>query len=153
MVKTLKDMRKMVIFDFNRTIYDPEKKRLLPKVRFVLRILIKRGFSLYLVSRAENSRRKLIKSLDLQKYFRQIITCQEKGLEDFKKIANRRTIDQQNSFVIGDRVKEEIRFGNFLGLKTVWLKVGKFSEEKPKLKIEIPKFTVERLEKILEFIK
>ena len=55
-----------------------------------------------------------------------------------------------NSFVIGDRVRYEIKIGNILGFQTIWLKLGKFSVEKPQSNEEKPDFTILSLKEILK---
>lgn len=145
-------MKKIIIFDFNRTIYDPDKKCLIPFSRFVLRTLLRRGFVLYLISRAETSSKKLIRDLGIRQYFSRIIVAEEKGKKDFSPIVAQKTVARDLSFVVGDRVRKEISIGNSLKLRTVWLKAGKFADEKPKKKIERPTCTVHALKDILSVI-
>lgn len=135
-------MKKIIIFDFNRTLYDPDNDRLMCDARFVLRTLIRRGFLLYLVSRAGQSRKELIEGLGIGQYFSRIIIAKEKSKKDFQKIIAGGAIDLDLSFVVGDRVKQEIRIGNLLGMQTAWVKAGKFANEKPRKKIEQPTYTV-----------
>lgn len=146
------NMKRVIIFDFNRTIYDPEAKRLLPNAKQVLRTLRKRGFELYLVSMVETSRNDLIQSLGIKSYFARIMMVQEKRKEDFQDILFKKNIDYTSSFVIGDRVKGEIAIGNMLGLKTIWLKQGKFAKELPQEVYEHPTNVVLKLKDILEIV-
>lgn len=143
---------KIVIFDFNRTLYDPDAKGLVRGTRLVLRTLTKRGFILYLVSRG-NSRQALIKSLGIGSYFKEIIVSREKSKQDFEKITQQRNLDLASSFVIGDRARQEIKFGKYLGLKTIWIREGKFALEPPRRKDENPDFTVNELKSVLELIR
>jgi FMN phosphatase YigB (HAD superfamily) len=145
-------MKKIIIFDFNRTLYDPDNDCLMFGARFVLRILIRRGFVLYLVSRAGQSRGQLIDNLGIGQYFAQIIITKEKGKKDFQKIIAREMINRSLSFVIGDRVRKEISIGNVLGMQTVWVKAGKFAREKPRKKIEQPTYIVHTLRDVLSVI-
>lgn len=145
-------MKKIVIFDFNRTIYDPDNDRLILGARFVLRILLRRGFLLYLLSRAGKSRRELIKNLGIGQYFSRIVVAEEKSKKDFEKIITRKFVKRSLSFVVGDRVRKEISIGNSLGLQTIWLKTGKFANEKPRKKIERPTYVVRTLRDILSVI-
>lgn len=145
-------MKKIIIFDFNRTIYDPDNKCLVYGTRFVLRILFRRGFLLYLVSRAGKSRRALIESLGIGQYFSCIKIVKEKSKKDFERILVSKEINRSLSYVIGDRIRKEISIGNSLGLQTVWFRAGKFADEKPRKKIERPKYTVRNLRDILSVI-
>ncbi|MBI3120014.1 MAG: HAD hydrolase-like protein [Candidatus Kerfeldbacteria bacterium] len=145
-------MNNIVILDFNRTIYDPGQQALIPGARFVLRTLLRRGFRLYLVSRAGTSRRNLIKSLGIEQYFSRIVVAKEKRKQDFMNIVRSRSIARDSSFIVGDRVQQEIRIGNELGLQTVWVKWGKFAKEVPQTQIEKPTYTVHTWKEVLNVI-
>lgn len=147
-----KFMKKIIIFDFNRTIYDPDNDCLIPGVRFVLRILLRREFTLCLISRAGKSRKDLVKKLGISKYFSRVIIAKEKNKKDFERMVAPMAIDKSSSFVVGDRVRKEIRFGNLLGLQTIWLRSGKFTNEKPRTKNEQPTYTIRTLKEILEIV-
>ena len=143
---------KLVIFDFNRTIYDPVTKGLLPDVEVVLGTLINRGFDLYLVSRG-NQRKDLIDSLGISNYFKEIIVSNTKSKRDFETIIAQEAVDIKSSFVMGDRVRKEITSGNTLGLKTIWLRQGKFANELPRNSTEQPNHVVKRLKDTLDIVK
>lgn len=142
---------KILIFDFYRTLYNPEKEGLEKSSKKVLKTLLKSGFELCLVSQGKE-REDLIKKLNLEKYFSKILLSSEKSLEDFKKLVTGE-VEKKASFVVGDRVKKEIKFGNLLELKTVWLKKGKFADERPSDPTEEPDFVIEELEEVLKIIK
>ncbi|OGY23699.1 MAG: hypothetical protein A2Y57_02985 [Candidatus Woykebacteria bacterium RBG_13_40_7b] len=143
---------KIVVFDFNRTIYDPDSKKLSDGAKFVLKNLIKRGFSLILITKGDQ-RGNLVKNLGLDKYFKRIIVSKEKTKKDFEEIVSREKADLEGSFVIGDRVRKEITFGNSLGFKTIWFRNGKFAGEQPINEIEKPEYTVEKLKDVLQIIQ
>lgn len=145
-------MKKFVIFDFNRTLFDPESGKLLPKARFVLRTLLRRGFGLFLISRREKSRAGLIKKLKISTYFSGKVFSEEKSVDDFAKLLGS-NINRNSGYVVGDRVREEIKIGNILKLKTIWLKSGKFSKETPRTKNETPDFKIDHLNEILRILK
>ncbi|HEY4476030.1 MAG TPA: HAD hydrolase-like protein [Candidatus Paceibacterota bacterium] len=145
-------MKKIIIFDFNRTMYDPDSKCLMRDARFVLRTLFRRGFSLYLISRAGKLRKEFIKNLGISEYFSRVIIAKEKSKKDFEQIAAPTAINRGLSFVVGDRVRKEIRIGNSLGLQTIWLRSGKFADEKPRAKSEWPTYIVSSLRDILSIV-
>jgi len=145
-------MKKIIIFDFNRTIYDPDSDCLISGARFVLRTLLRRGFSLCLISRAGKSRKELIENLGIGQYFARVIIAREKSKKDFERIAAPMAINRNLSFVVGDRVSKEIRIGNSLGLQTIWLKSGKFANEKPRTKVERPTYTICTLREVLSVV-
>lgn len=142
-------MKHIIIFDFNRTLYDPESKTLVRNTQLVLRILLRRGFTLYLVSRADGSRDKLIDDLGLGQYFARITFTSNKSTQDIQDIIAPEDIDCSSSFVVGDRVRQEIAFGNMLGLQTIWVRSGKFSDEFPRTVMEQPTHSVNALIDVL----
>mgnify|MGYP001606459234 CR=1 FL=1 len=77
---------RIIIFDFNRTLYDPELSILLPGARFVLNILRRRGLIMYLVSRASPLRQDLISGLGISRYFKKIIITKNKSLDNLSYI-------------------------------------------------------------------
>lgn len=149
-----KFMKRIIIFDFNRTIYNPEIEKLAKDTKMVLAALVRRNFMLYLISRTgvSNSRKKLIDQLSIKRFFSRIILTGEKNLKDFRKLTRQKNIDFSRSFVIGDRIRQEITFGNILGLQTVWLQTGKFSNELPRNNKEQPKYTIQALKDILKIV-
>ena len=152
-------MKKIIIFDFNRTIYNPEAGTLFPEVGKVMNSLLKKEYQLFLLSHIGTSskkakeRKKIIYDLGLEKYFQEnIILTRNKSAEDFEKILAKSGVLAKSSFVVGDRVRKEIAFANTLGCRTIWLKKGRFAVETPRDKKEKPKHTVENLEEILEIL-
>jgi len=140
---------KVVIFDFNRTIFDPEKKKLVWGAKKVLKTLKNQNFLLFLVSRGGRRRKKLIKESKIFSMFDKVFVVQNKK-QIFQELS--RKIDFSKVFVIGDRIKKEIFFGNILGAKTIWLRQGKFAKELPKRKDEKPKFIAKSLKEVLKII-
>jgi FMN phosphatase YigB (HAD superfamily) len=141
-------MNKIIIFDFNRTLYDPEKQALIPGAVETLAQLKSQGFTLHLVSMAADSRHELIKRLGLDQFFRTITLCQKKTLALFQQIVDAEPITKAESFIVGDRVTQEVWFGNELGLVTIWYRNGKFAHELPQTPAEHPVYTTSDLNQI-----
>src|SRR3989344_1325729 len=115
-----------IIFDYNRTLYDPETKSFYPgAVALVSALALKH--ELYLISRREPERANYLEQSGLKELFTDIAFVEEKTVALFQRFAG----GDKNTVVIGDRVTEEITIGNRLGLRTVWLKQGKFAAELP----------------------
>lgn len=110
--------------------------------------LKKRGYALFLVSRTAPSRIELIRSFGLESFFDEICISDSKNARDFLRLAENGGVSKQNTYVIGDRVRGEIKIGNVLGLVTVWIRKGKFSDEVPKDNTEQPTHTVQNLDDI-----
>ncbi len=144
-------MRKIIIFDFTRTIYDPDNDRIIPGTKFVLQTLLRRGFTLYLVSSAGRSRKKWIDHL-IGEYFSGLVVKQEKARKDFERLVIPKKVDRNKSFVIGDRRDIEISIGNSLGVQTIWINTAKSVDKKLTKRIERPTYTVHTLRDILSVI-
>lgn len=145
-------MRKVIIFDFKRTVFDPGTGKLLPGTKSVLQILKNRGFNLYLISHGSFPRG-LIDSLGIGQFFTDVVISKKKSIKDFEKIVSSNKVDIDASFVVGDRIKSEIAFGNSLGFKTIWVKRGKFADEVPNDSGELPNATVRNIEGVLEIAR
>tara|TARA_B100001971_G_C17929843_1_gene402146 strand:- start:119 stop:580 length:462 start_codon:yes stop_codon:yes gene_type:complete len=143
-------MKQIIIFDFNRTLYDPSTDSLVPGTLQVLRRLSP-TFSLYLVSTDAPSRLSLIKALGIEKYFKKIILIPEKTISLFELLS--RSADISSSYVIGDRVRSEIRMGRAAGFRTIWVQSGKFSKETPRTVAEKPDYTVSSIRELLSLIR
>lgn len=141
-------MKKIIIFDFTRTIYDPGNDWIIPGTRFVLRTLLRRGFTLYLVSSAGRSRKKWIANL-IGEYFSKLIVKQEKAQKDFERLVTQKNVNKGKSFVVGDRRDIEISIGNSLGVQTIWIKTDNSISRKPMRKIERPTHMVKTLREVL----
>lgn len=146
-------MQKVVVFDFCRTLYDPETERLLPYAKFVLSKLNERGFFLCLITRARSTRHSLIYQLGIRKFFRRILVSPEKSESDFERIFYKHNFNRPASFVVGDRVRQEVFYGNRLGLQTVWLRAGKFSDELPEDAGEEPTYIIGELRQLLRLAR
>lgn len=143
---------KAIIFDFNRTLYNPDARQLAPNTRFILRTLIRRGFTLFLISRAGQSRRLTIEKSGIAGYFSRIITSDEKREEDFTTIVREEKIIPRDSFVVGDCPESEIKIGNLLGFKTICLIDGKFPNGVFQADNTKPTYVVMGLKEILKII-
>ncbi len=149
-------MTKGIIFDFNRTIYDPEKNALTEGVIGLLEDLSLR-FQLCLLSKGvEAERRKQISELGLDEYFKDIqVNEGEKQESHFQRCLRIMNLKASEVAVIGDRVAGEIRVGNQSGMLTIWYKSGKFAARLPQNKQETADYTItaltlRELNKILE---
>ena len=146
-------MQKVIVFDFCRTLYNPETESLVPHAKFVLTSLRKRGFILCLVTRARARRSNLIHKFGLRKFFRHVVVSPEKREADFERIFYNHELSRPNSFVVGDRVKQEIFYGNRLGLQTIWLRHGKFANELPEDAREEPTYIIGELKQLLRLAR
>lgn len=144
-------MIKAVIFDFNRTLFDPEKDKLFPGVKVLLSKL-KKNYKLALISQKEDGRLVKISKLGLNNNFAFINLTTDKTAGELKKCCELLNVEPEEVLVVGDRVRGEIVLGNQLGATTVWLRKGKFANELPGSKAEEPKFIIKRINNLEEIV-
>lgn len=121
---------KTIIFDFNRTIYDPDSKRLIYGARRILELALTKGYILYLISQRENGREEILVRKDLGRYFQKKYFVDKKDASLFRDILADNRLGLDEVIVIGDNLQSEIRAGYRCGLKTVWIRKGKFSKQR-----------------------
>lgn len=136
-----------IIFDYNRTIFDPEKNNLYSGVFEMLKRLAGKH-ELFLISRKELSRKDRFEKLGIKKYFQKIRFVDEKNIETFKALIG----DSKKVLVIGDSIRDEIKIGNRLGLITVRLKKGRFANEMPASPEEKPMFNISKITELEKII-
>lgn len=136
-----------IIFDYNRTLFNPDTSSLYEGVSSVLENLSKRH-DLFLVSKFEPGRQDMFKKLSIARYFQQVAFVEKKTKELFIDLVGANT----DVLVIGDRVKEEITIGNQLGYITVWIKQGKFADELPANQVERPQYIISNVAEITSII-
>lgn len=137
-----------IIFDYNRTIYNPETGALYDGVLDLLADLSSRHV-LFLVSKLEPVRLGMIQELGIKDFFREVHFVEQKTPELFLKLAD----GDSDVLVVGDRVRAEIMIGNMLGFNTVWTAQGLFGNEGPISDIELPKHKIDNILDLKEIIK
>lgn len=145
-------MTKLTIIDFNRTVYDPERKMLIEGIMEVLTILRDRGFILYLISKKEKGREHILASLGIEHFFSRIEFVEEKTRDLFEAILRVSGIPKNDVYIVGDYLYEEIRAGNQCGVKTIWFKSGRFAGQQQKTKDDKPWKTITRMSDLPEAI-
>ncbi len=142
-----------IIFDYNRTLFNPDTDSLYQGVIGLLKNLSKKN-ELFLISRNELGRKGRLQELGIENYFKKMAFVEEKTLKIFEDLIcdERRPDNKANVLVIGDRVKEEIFLGNQLGFITIWVQQGKFSNELPTKPEEQPIHTVKNIEDLKDII-
>lgn len=139
-------MPKTIIFDFNRTLYNPDSDTLFPETLALLAYAKTCGYQLFLVGKTGEGRDTRIQELQLTDFFTTVYLVAEKTLELFQKLSVGPTI------IIGDRVRGEIMLGNQCGATTIWFKNGKFSTELPTTPTEEPTHTILSLAELYRWL-
>ena len=136
-----------IIFDYNRTIFDPDTDNLYLGVLELLKKLSSK-YELFLISRNEPTRKKRLEELNIKNYFQKILFVNEKSKQVFEEIAG----NTKKVIVVGDSISDEIKIGNQLGLTTIRLKRGKFATETPKDVYEIAQFEIANINELENII-
>lgn len=139
----------IIIFDFNRTLYDPETGGLFDGAIELLSKLSARGDELHLVSKLEPTRSlAFLTKLGIAHFFKTTAFVTDKS------DALRRLIETAPApvYVVGDYLHGEIRIGNKHGAKTIWLKHGMFSSLMPEMQDDVPWRTVRNMKEIGEVL-
>jgi FMN phosphatase YigB (HAD superfamily) len=142
----------LIIFDFNRTLFDPEEGSLIPGAHETLTHLQNAGATLYLVSRLEPGRAGVVERLGLDSYFAGTTFVEEKSAELFEDILQKHPVPRERVYVVGDHLHGEIRHGNMCLFRTIWLKRGKFQTLTPEVPEDVPWRTVTNLIETLTHI-
>src|SRR3989344_5246210 len=138
---------KAAIIDFNRTLFDPEKNKLIEGAIPLLQFLKSKKVVTVLLTREESEREDKIKFISC--LFNRIVVVKEKTQKEFENIISLLKMDSSEIVVIGDYIKEEITFGNRLGMTTIRVRQGKFADEGPSAPDEKASITVSGLAEVV----
>ncbi|MBS3166532.1 HAD hydrolase-like protein [Candidatus Woesearchaeota archaeon] len=138
---------KAAIIDFNRTLFDPERNELIDRAIPLLQFLKSKNVVTVLLTREESGREDKIKSIS--RLFDRIVMVKEKTQKEFENIISLLKVDSSEIVVIGDYIREEITFGNRLGMTTIRIRQGKFADEKPCTLDEKANITVSGLAEVV----
>ncbi|MDD5416169.1 MAG: HAD hydrolase-like protein [Candidatus Daviesbacteria bacterium] len=140
----------MIIFDWKRTLYDPDRKVLLPGAVELLKFLRSKHIPMILIGKGGQDMKQEVKRLGVAKYFQEIVfSDKEKDLQTFQKFIK----NPQEVLVIGDRVRSELEIGKKLGAVTIWVRQGKFVNELPENPNQKPDYIVANLDKLAVLFK
>ena len=136
----------IILFDLDDTLFDSTNQpkdtgddwpiRIFEEWRFLLespdctRILVTRG--------EQTFQNRKIDILSIRKYFSEvyIVETYEGKYDAFDKV--KKMFPRAHIVVVGNRIDNEIRYGNMLGLKTIHIKHGKHEHMVPQDQYEIP---------------
>lgn len=118
-------MFKAVIFDFMRTLYDPDADGLMKGALELLTTLKGLGVRMVLVSMADGYDRKAqLQRLGLDSFFEEVHIVPRKDEDLFEYCIASFGLPNESIAVVGDHPFKEIAIGNRLGLFTIWLRGG-----------------------------
>ena len=141
----MRDEVKIIIFDWGRTLHDPETYTLFAGVTVLIPEFAK-YYSLILVSLAKSDspeeRRRKIEGSGIAENFKLILVGEKDKDEMYEKALIDFDVMPKQVVVVDDRVKRGITWGNRRGATTVWLKNGKFAQELPTQETGKPSFII-----------
>lgn len=141
----------IIIFDWKRTLYDPDAKSLVDGAFKLLEYVKSENIPVILVGKGGEDMQQEVDRLKVNRYFQKIIFAKgEKDPDVFKAFISD---NPSKTVLIGDRVRSELEIGNKLGATTIWVKQGKFATEKPENKNQEPEYTVGSLTECLKLLK
>jgi FMN phosphatase YigB (HAD superfamily) len=140
------------IFDWKRTLYDPDTGQLIQGARPVLELLTSHRVPCILIGKGDPEMEAKVSSFQVRQFFQQVIfSGNEKDALVFKSFVHK-TIPK-STVIIGDRTRSEIEIGNRLGTTTIWVKQGKFRTEEPLSLNQKATYTVSSLSELYALLK
>lgn len=143
---------KNVIFDWKRTLYDPETKTLINGATEILEMFSNKNIPIFLIGKGEEEMHQEVNRLGIEKFFTGVKFAQgEKNPEDFKKYID--PFNPSETFIIGDRALSELSVGKSLMASTVWVRQGVYADELPEAKNLTPDYQVRSLAELKDLVE
>lgn len=137
-----KDLAKIVLFPGVKELL--KEKVIIPKITPKITSKIKAKMVKVLVTKGDkNLQQQKIDCLKIKNLFDKIMFCARD--EDKKKCFAEAIAEfphHDEVWVIGNRLDSEIRYGKELGLKTIYLRHGKYSQQIPRDAYEVPDYEI-----------
>lgn len=143
---------KTAIFDWKRTLYDPESKTLISGAKEILEMFSNRKIPMYLIGKGEKEMYEETERLKVNKYFNKIKFVEgEKNPEYYRPYIDE--LKPSQTVVIGDRACSELTAGKSLKTTTIWVRQGKFADELPENEQLTPDYQVKSLVELKSLIE
>lgn len=135
-----------IIFDLNGTLFDPSTGTLMDGAFDVLEHFKNKGSVMHLVSKLEPGRSEKLADLGIDTYFDSTHFVTDKA----EPLARLIEAAEDTVYVVGDYLHGEIRHGNRLGARTIWLKRGHLSHLMPESADDAPWMEVRELREVID---
>lgn len=133
-----------IIFDWKRTLYDPDRQVLIDGAMEILDLIKGKNIPMVLIGKGGENMHLEVKRLGVGKYFRQVVFAEgEKDPAVFMPYLSKD--NSRKTLFIGDRVRSELEIGRKLDATTIWVKQGKFAVEEPENNDQKPDYIVSSL--------
>lgn len=140
-----------IIFDWKRTLYDPDTQSLVNGAIGILEFVKSKNIPMYLVGKGGVDMYAETKRLGIEAYFIDIVF--KEGVKEEGLFSQFLSHEPKSTLFIGDRIQSELAVGKALGATTLWLRQGKFAEEAPLNKKQEPDYTVTSLIEAKELLQ
>jgi FMN phosphatase YigB (HAD superfamily) len=144
-------MIRTVIFDWKRTLYDPDDKVLIPGSRELLDALRSKGMQMALIGKGDEDMHAEVERLGVKEYFSHISF--REGVKDDALFSEHMSKDPHETLFIGDRIRSELAVGKRLEAQTMWVRQGKFADEAPESEAQQPDHMVFSLSEAAQLLK
>lgn len=141
-----------VIFDFNRTLFDPTVFALYNGVTSMLEEL-KAERPLILFSRKSWDRNLLLAQLGIDEYFSATYFVEEKTPETLLASIEPHGLTASECIMVGDMLTDEICAANELGMTTVWFQQSRFGSILGDTVACVPHHTVRSIAELRELLR
>lgn len=140
------------IFDWKRTLYNPESRQLIAGSIAVLQFLKGSGEQLSLVGKGSDDMHSEVARLGVRAFF-DTVTFREGDKDEalFADLVD--PVSPEKTVIIGDRARSEIAVGSSLGATTIWVRQGRFANEEPEYPAQQPSYTIYSLEELIPLIQ
>lgn len=118
--------KKVVIFDFIRTLYDPVSANLYTGARSMLNEIAEDRMML-LYSRRDRSRLELLQELEIAHLFKGTYFVDQKCAQNLQEILSTHDLAPEECIVVGDMISSELAAAGELGIDTIWFKQQSFA--------------------------
>lgn len=145
-------MKKTLILDFMRTLYDPMTSALYPGVKaFLADMQAERRLILY--SRQQRSRDGLIEELGIEECFEATYFVEAKTAANLRGILEKHGLSPHECIVVGDMIEAELSAGHELGAKTIWFNQGMFASVAAATASNVPDHTVGSISELHQLLR
>lgn len=146
-------MPKAIIFDWGRTLFDNDLKRVVEAAEEILRFCKEHGCRLALVSKVNSSdaveqRTALIEGSPLSQYLEMFFVTDQDKDSFYDKVVSRWNLPSPEIMIVDDRTIRGIKYGNARGHQTVWLQKGKYAGELPDEETGQPTYIINELREL-----
>lgn len=145
-------MKKTLILDFMRTLYDPMTSALYSGVKAFLSEM-KEERRLILYSRQQRSRDGLIEELGIEGCFEATYFVEAKTAANLRGILDRHNLHPAECIVVGDMIEAELSAGQELGTKTIWFNQGMFASVAPTTASCVPDYSVGSISELHQLLR